>query len=697
MTDKKRKTSELTVNSSPSTSTTVVGVDNGETVQIPITEFVTKDENENIGEVVAKEIKISNRGASYSSNRLSQNDDGKLVVTGNVGIQLTAGHGGDILMNDGDATIHIQGGEAVEIKSYYGGDDTKIRVYGGEDRGEISITAQNNISMHSEGNLHIGIGDSYGSGINFYDDDSGIEIDTNNLVLGKVSQILASTSKGSSYVSPGEAGQVLTSNGVGAIYWGNASGGGSPMTSVTYAELKALRDGRNLIPGMFYKITDYECTTTQEGTRAMSHNFYIIVQALSCDTLSEIAKADINTSGNDEYFVDAGANLSAWEIKYCLDNDTTRFAWADEENGKGVIYYMKDEHGNECPYDFKNIQFKRMINPDDGYPVHDEERGMETWVYTFCGRPQDENTEEWGLFVDGSTEGYWGVPNTNDMYSFHSNVIKEQRYDDNLCETARLRLNDIVFLGIWANNNDGVSWSDCCHNNVVEEDCFNITLGPGCCWNHFHKWTSYISLGGWSCFNDLSSANNIKCFGDLCESVFESGCSEIYIEDGCNNITFDKSCWQIEVRQYSTNLKFGQGCNGIVINPDCSFITFGRECSDMNIRDTCTNLTFGDQCSESDITPSSQNFTFGNRCQCNYFNEQGGNMSNITLGDDCCDNSFDSNTHIYLGNNCCGNAFGYQVSRIQLYPFIRDSDFNESGLPNGIAIYECPGIEHRQI
>lgn len=41
----KKKTSELTTNSSPSTSTTLVGVDNGETVQIPITEFVTKDEN----------------------------------------------------------------------------------------------------------------------------------------------------------------------------------------------------------------------------------------------------------------------------------------------------------------------------------------------------------------------------------------------------------------------------------------------------------------------------------------------------------------------------------------------------------------------------------------------------------------------------------------------------------------------------
>jgi hypothetical protein len=27
--------------------------------------------------------------------------------------------------------------------------------------------------------------------------------------------------------------------------------------------------------------------------------------------------------------------------------------------GRGVIYYMKDEHGNECPYDFKNILILR--------------------------------------------------------------------------------------------------------------------------------------------------------------------------------------------------------------------------------------------------------------------------------------------------------------------------------------------------
>ena len=42
-----------------------------------------------------------------------------------------------------------------------------------------------------------------------------------------------------------------------------------------------------------------------------------------------------------------------------MDNDKKRFAWADNSSvGRGVVYYMKDEFNNECPYDFKNIQYK---------------------------------------------------------------------------------------------------------------------------------------------------------------------------------------------------------------------------------------------------------------------------------------------------------------------------------------------------
>lgn len=306
----KKKTSELTANSSPSTSATLVGVDNGETVQIPITEFVTKDENENISEVVAKKIRISNGNASDSSNILSQDDDGRLVITGTSGIQLTASHGGDILMNYGDATTYIEGGEAVEIKSYYGGDDTKIRVYGGEDVGEISITAQNHISMRSEGNLHIGIGDSYGSAINFYDD-SGIEIDTNNLVLGKVSQIVASTSKDSSGMGSGEPGQVLTSNGDGDLYWGNIPSldGYAKTTdlfSKDYNDLKNKPD----IPSI-----DGLASTSYVDTKVAG----IVNSApAALDTLNELSKA----LGND-------ANFSA-TVATQIGNKV------DKENGKGL-------------------------------------------------------------------------------------------------------------------------------------------------------------------------------------------------------------------------------------------------------------------------------------------------------------------------------------------------------------------------
>ena len=68
------------------------------------------------------------------------------------------------------------------------------------------------------------------------------------------------------------------------------------MVSITYSELKALRDNSELVPGVFYRITDYQCTTSQDNTRAMDHKFDIIVQALSTNTLSENASADYHGS-----------------------------------------------------------------------------------------------------------------------------------------------------------------------------------------------------------------------------------------------------------------------------------------------------------------------------------------------------------------------------------------------------------------
>lgn len=125
--------------------------------------------------------------------------------------------------------------------------------------------------------------------------------------------------------------------------------------AITYEALKTLRDGGALTPGQFYRITDYVTTTTQGGTQSAGHPFDIIVMALDATTLSEEAWA-IQHDG-DVYF--QNARLEAWQLKYTLDNDSHNYNWADTEQGKGVIYEMEDEWGNRCPYDFKNIQYKR--------------------------------------------------------------------------------------------------------------------------------------------------------------------------------------------------------------------------------------------------------------------------------------------------------------------------------------------------
>ena len=475
---------------------------------------------------------------------------------------------------------------------------------------------------------------------------------------------------------------------------------------VTYAELKDLRGYRELIPGMFYRITDYECTTSQEGTRAMNHRFDIIVQALSEDRLSEIAKADFNEY--DTYFSGNGANLAAWEIKYCLDNDATRFAWcgqcitnlqsgfsqpgevlvrcpdfdwatglddyvyawgteADVEDGdsnnfiyskspvlqssevvyldgefrlanvdsygKGVIYYMKDEHGNECAYDFKNIQFLKWISHDDeGHPYYDEEWGDEDWCYTFCGNQYNIDDDEWSYLLDGSVCSHVGK-NVDNMYTFHSNVIKAQRYDDNYWET-KSRLNGIVLFGMWSVEGGRVDYVSCCFDNAFEDDCFNITLSAECARNHFERYCSDIDMAKYSYDNN-----------------FSRGCCYIYAIDTLQNSSFGRSCCS-NILHGGYDIIFGPDCMNNTFEGWCSNITFGRNCCFNTICDGANNITLGGFCEEN---------TFG----------QGANT--VTLEPHCCYNTIENETHdiqlraCMYGKEITSSMSGYGDSGLRVY------------------------------
>ena len=49
---------------------------------------------------------------------------------------------------------------------------------------------------------------------------------------------------------------------------------------VTHAELLDLKNREALSPGVYYRIVNYNATTTQSNTRSAGHPFDIIVQAL---------------------------------------------------------------------------------------------------------------------------------------------------------------------------------------------------------------------------------------------------------------------------------------------------------------------------------------------------------------------------------------------------------------------------------
>ena len=196
---------------------------------------------------------------------------------------------------------------------------------------------------------------------------------------------------------------------------------------IPYQFLLDLRGKGKLKPGQFYRITDYVTTTSQANTRSAGKLFDVIVLALTNDTLAERAWA-CHRDGSTDF---QNSHLEAWQIWYCLDNDTSRFDWAfpTSGGGKGVIYRMIDEFGNDRPYDFKNIQFYRQWDSSGSSWSIISSSNIGTPCYTFSSSGNGSTTS----FTDMSLLA------SNKIYS---NVIG--KYVDIY---NRQNLNNICFFG----------------------------------------------------------------------------------------------------------------------------------------------------------------------------------------------------------------------------------------------------------
>lgn len=123
----------------------------------------------------------------------------------------------------------------------------------------------------------------------------------------------------------------------------------------TYSELVALKNSSSLKPNTEYAIMDYCFTSNQNGQIPMTNKggFAVVVRTNENGELKHKARAMYGTLTEENSFDQRG--IERWELMYDIENDTSKYAWADAATGKGVVYYLRDEWNNEAYFDFKTL------------------------------------------------------------------------------------------------------------------------------------------------------------------------------------------------------------------------------------------------------------------------------------------------------------------------------------------------------
>ena len=367
---------------------------------------------------------------------------------------------------------------------------------------------------------------------------------------------------------------------------------------VTHAELVALRDNGELVPGQRYRITDYTCTTKQPETHSAGHVFDIIVTADDVSTLNENARAAKHTG--DTYF--SGSKLSTWKLKYCLDNDITRFAWADTESGKGVIYYLEDEFGNLAEYDFKNIQFKRFratIKKE-----YEEKLGDSKFMFL------QDNGEGWydindSVFELDSDDYLW-------CYTFHDIINGNKdgslnHFDGEVYNPRGVFKNSILC------NRISVSYDEILHTALYLSNIVHyVTLPTG---------DDYDTEGIWTCGNEFGiecqnltfskKCRNSKFIGSIRNTTFGGYIDSVTFGGDIGNTTFGGNIGYTTFGGYVRFTTFGGGIYGATFGGDIGDTTFGGNINGATFGGDIWNTTFGGDIGNTTFGGYIWNTTFG--------------------------------------------------------------------------------------
>ena len=294
------------------------------------------------------------------------------------------------------------------------------------------------------------------------------------------------------------------------------------------------------------------------------------------------------------------------------------------ESGKGTITWMKDEHGNECPYDFKNVQFKR-------YMTTDSVSGREGLDGKYMVADPDNCPN--GLSVEDTEDFIWAYTFSSDNSGGEqtdSTLTANHQVHDNVMKANGSELNNITFFGNGCNNmsfgnyNYSMSFGNECNNmsfgNSNSDMSFgnrnyNMSFGNGCNSMSFGNGNYNMSFGNYNYSMSFGNDNYRMSFGN--------GCNSMSFGNECNNMSFGNYNYGMSFGNYNYDMSFGNRNNSMSFGNGCNSMSFGNGNYNMSFGNYNYDMSFGNECN---------NMSFGNR---NYNMSFGNNNYRMSFGDSC--------------------------------------------------------------
>lgn len=374
-------------------------------------------------------------------------------------------------------------------------------------------------------------------------------------------------------------------------------------------------------------------------------------------------------------------NLDAWKLKYSLDNDENKFAWAIDvpvmqvynEHSDASWLYMREpgkDSGGQFAWVYVNVAYNTSIDecskwydrsndliftPSESISIGD--------IYELAGVPEEVTVVDYEksvgkgviyrLIDDKNNDLPYDFKNIlftksgsySNVYTFsytdngikdasikqdkkcYSNIIKEYLGPD------KQKLNFNIFYS--PNNTfdcylntfnrdcyDNLFWN-CFTNNKFGSDCYRNTFWQNCYGNNF----------GDSCYNNTFGQNcNRNNFGDSCyDNIFEDRCSNNNLKNSCHSNTFGHDCYRNTFGVQCYNNIIGNGCHGNVFSTDCYNNTFDIYCNNNTLEQNCRNNIISSY-SSSNIFMNNFSYNTLGSCVSSFFGS--GVVQNIFMSDD---------------------------------------------------------------